>query len=79
MFHLIKLNKFTPKRKDKYRDAVKEHVINKLIKSDLNLFYGALEAAISTIHKDKIMRLNHVIAHLWKTTYQGADIESISG
>merc|ERR1711892_335513 len=64
--------------KSKYRTAVKEHVINKLTKSDLNLFYGVLEAAISTIHKDKIMRLNHMIAHLWKTTYQGADIESIS-
>ena len=72
-------NLCTPTQKSKYRTAVKEHVINKLTKSDLNLFYGVLEAAISTIHKDKIMRLNHMIAHLWKTTYQGADIESISG
>ena len=61
------------------KEAIKDHCINKLTKSDLNLFYGVLEAAISTIHKDKIERLNLMIGHLWKTTYQGSDIESISG
>ena len=61
---------------------VKEKVVDCVIKKacidDLDQIHGCLEDAIMNVHKEKMSRLNMIIRHLWKSTYQGHDIESIS-
>lgn len=61
---------------------VKEKVIDVVLKKacirDLDKIHSCLENAIMNVHKEKMKRLNGIISHLWKSTYQGADIECIS-
>ena len=61
---------------------VKEKLVDCVVKkaciNDLDQIHSCLEEAILQIHKDKMSRLNMIIRHLWKSTYQGHDIESIS-
>ena len=45
---------------------------------DLDQIHIVLEQAVLAIHEDKMKRLNQVISHLWMTTYQGSDIETIT-
>ena len=68
--------------KDGIDREVKEKVIDCVVKKacikDLDQIHSCLEEAILNVHKEKMKRLNMIIRHLWKSTYQGHDIESIS-
>ena len=68
--------------KDGIDREVKEKVIDCVVKQacikDLDQIHSCLEEAILQVHKEKMSRLNMIIRHLWKSTYQGHDIESIS-
>ena len=44
---------------------------------DLDKYHSALDQAVMTMHQERMTRLNSVIGHLWKSTYQGTDIDNI--
>eukprot|EP00760_Papus_ankaliazontas_P002837 PhM_4_TR11295/c0_g1_i1/m.93343/K10866/RAD50; DNA repair protein RAD50 len=48
-----------------------------LATADIDKYYKALDRAVTQYHSDKMKELNAIIAHLWRTTYAGSDIDSI--
>jgi len=45
---------------------------------DLDKFSKALGTAIIEVHQKQMTKLNSIITSLWKTSYQGSDIDTIS-
>ena len=45
---------------------------------DLDIYCGALQQAILQYHAIKMEEVNQTLDYLWKKTYQGTDIDSIS-
>lgn len=71
------------KRKDianaieNYKSSLIKEIVEKHVVEDIDKYHSALDQAIMAIHQEKMSRLNSVIGHLWKGTYQGSDIETI--
>merc|ERR1712111_49043 len=51
--------------------------VKKVFCDDLSKYYAALEWAIGTYHKERMEKINVIIRELWKSTYQGTDIDYI--
>lgn len=60
-----------------YKSSLIKEIVEKHVVEDIDKYHSALDQAIMTIHQEKMSRLNSVIGHLWKGTYQGSDIETI--
>merc|ERR1719431_2552925 len=60
-----------------YKMSVIKEQVEKLVVEDIDKYYSALDQSIMAIHQENMQRLNSVIGHLWKSTYQGTDIETI--
>ncbi|KAK4504078.1 hypothetical protein PRZ48_004993 [Zasmidium cellare] len=63
--------------KDKYKAA---HVMVETTKAaidDLGRCAGALDKAIMKYHSLKMEEINRIIADLWRSTYQGTDVDTI--
>jgi DNA repair protein RAD50 len=67
-----------------YKDAKKRykaaHVMVETTKAaidDLGKYSGALDKAIMRYHTLKMEQINMVIAQLWRSTYQGSDVDTI--
>lgn len=62
---------------EKYRLKSVEIEVKKVICDDLNKYYAAQDWAIMQFHRQKMEQINKIIRELWKTTYQGTDIDYI--
>lgn len=72
------LNDQKPNMERDYVEAKLRLQVEKSVCRDLDKFYKGLDASILEIHKKSMEQLNAIIDHLWKNSYQGIDIESIS-
>jgi len=43
----------------------------KLVVTDLDKYYKALDRAVMTYHQNKMADLNRIIRKLWRETYRG--------
>jgi len=62
---------------ENYRQKSVEIEVKKVFCDDLSKYYAALEWAIGTYHKERMEKINVIIRELWKSTYQGTDIDYI--
>lgn len=68
-----------------YLDAGKKyqtaHILVETTKAainDLGLYWGALDKAIMKFHTLKMEEINRIIDELWRATYQGTDVDTVS-
>lgn len=67
-----------------YKDAAKKykeaHIMVETTKAcvdDLGRYSAALDQAIMKYHSIKMEEINHIVAELWRSTYQGTDVDTI--
>lgn len=67
-----------------YKDAGKKHIeaqimvqTTKACVEDLGRYSGALDKAIMKYHSLKMEEINRIIEELWRSTYQGTDVDTI--
>ena len=72
------LNKPENKRAYKiYKEKVFEIKVMEKGIADLKLYVQGVENAIIEFHKEKMLKINKVIKHLWRNVYRGNDIDYI--
>ena len=59
------------------RKSAIELVSTELLCNDLNTYYKVLDKAITTFHLRQMESINQLIAHFWRITYQGGDIDTV--
>ncbi|KAI5359465.1 putative DNA repair protein Rad50 [Septoria linicola] len=62
----------------KYQTA---HILVETTKAainDLGLYWGALDKAIMKFHTLKMEEINRIIDELWRSTYQGSDVDTVA-
>jgi DNA repair protein RAD50 len=62
----------------KYREAHVKVEATKAVVEDLGRYGGALDKAIMKYHSMKMEEINRIIEELWKRTYQGTDVDTVS-
>jgi DNA repair protein RAD50 len=63
--------------KEKYRESTIRVTVTKAAIDDLARYGGALDKAIMKYHSLKMEEINRIIDELWRSTYQGTDVDSI--
>lgn len=62
----------------KYKESHIKVETTKAAVEDLGRYGGALDKAIMKYHSIKMEEINRIIEELWKRTYQGTDVDTIS-
>jgi DNA repair protein RAD50 len=62
---------------EKYRESHIRVAVTKAAIDDLARYAGALDQAIMKYHSLKMEEINRIIDELWRSTYQGTDVDSI--
>lgn len=60
-----------------YEKSFIEKTLSELLCDDLNMYYKALDNAITSFHKSKMEEINKLIKNFWTLAYQGNDIDYI--
>jgi DNA repair protein RAD50 len=63
--------------KEKYRESTIRVTVTRAAIDDLARYGGALDKAIMKYHSLKMEEINRIIDELWRSTYQGTDVDSI--
>ncbi|KAI9660732.1 MAG: DNA repair protein rad50 [Alyxoria varia] len=61
----------------RYMDAHIKVVVNEGGVEDITRYIGALDQAIMKYHSLKMEEINRIMEELWRTTYQGTDVDTI--
>lgn len=66
------------KNADKYYiKSFREVEVKKIVVSDLQKYYQALDWSLISLHKERMKKINMIIRELWRKIYRGNDIDFI--
>lgn len=68
---------FEDREREFFRSTIRVRIEESFAR-DLDKFSKALGTAIIEVHQKQMTKLNGIITQLWKTSYQGTDIDTIS-